>query len=91
MQAISYKAHFAVKKRDMGPESPCFLNDISKKTNAWLGPTPLNLMKALEAVHRHTERAWRRWLSRRSHKGKVLLEDLRKAYPLLLPMIVHSI
>ncbi len=38
--------------------------------------------KALEAVHRHTERAWRRWLSRRSHKGNVLFEELRKAYPL---------
>jgi group II intron reverse transcriptase/maturase len=47
--------------------------------------------KALEVVFEHTEKAWRRWLSRRSHKGKVLFEDLRKTYPLPLPRIVHSI
>ncbi|MFQ6616961.1 MAG: group II intron reverse transcriptase/maturase [Fidelibacterota bacterium] len=47
--------------------------------------------KALEVVFEHTERAWRRWLSRRSHKGKVLFEDLRKTYPLPLPRIVHNI
>jgi len=47
--------------------------------------------KALEVVFEHTERAWRRWVSRRSHKGKVLFEDLRKTYPLPLPRIVHNI
>ncbi|MHC4736930.1 MAG: hypothetical protein ACYTDW_21135 [Planctomycetota bacterium] len=47
--------------------------------------------KALEVVFEHTEKAWRRWLSRRSHKGKVLFGDLRKTYPLPLPRIVHSI
>jgi RNA-directed DNA polymerase len=47
--------------------------------------------KALEVVFEHTERAWRRWLSRRSRKGKVLFETLRKTYPLPLPKIVHSI
>jgi group II intron reverse transcriptase/maturase len=47
--------------------------------------------KALEAVFEYTEKAWRRWLSRRSQKGKVLFEDLRKTYPLPLPRIVHSI
>ena len=47
--------------------------------------------KALEVAFEHTEKAWRRWLSRRSHKGKVLFEDLRNKYPLPLPRIVHSI
>jgi hypothetical protein len=47
--------------------------------------------KALEVVFEHTEKAWRRWLSRRSQRGKVLFETLRKAYPLPLPKIVHSI
>lgn len=47
--------------------------------------------KALEVVFEHTERAWRRWLSRRSSKGNVLFEDLRKTYPLPLPRVVHNI
>jgi RNA-directed DNA polymerase len=47
--------------------------------------------KALEAVFEHTERAWRRWLGRRSQKDNVLFETLREAYPLPLPKIVHSI
>jgi RNA-directed DNA polymerase len=47
--------------------------------------------KALEAVFEYTEKAWRRWLSRRSQKGKVLFETLRKTYPLPLPKIVHNI
>ncbi len=47
--------------------------------------------KALKAVFEHTERAWRYWLSRRSHKGKVLFEELRKTYPLPRPRIVHNI
>lgn len=47
--------------------------------------------KALEVVFEHAEKAWRRWLSERSHKGKVLFEDLRRAYPLPMPKIVHSI
>ncbi len=47
--------------------------------------------KALEAVFEYTEQAWRQWLSRRSHKGKVLAEDLRRTYPLPQPKIVHNI
>jgi group II intron reverse transcriptase/maturase len=47
--------------------------------------------KALEVAYEHAERAWRRWLSRRSSKGKVLFENLRNAYPLPMPRIVHSI
>ena len=47
--------------------------------------------KALEVVFEYAEKAWRYWLSRRSHKGKVLFEELRKAYPLPLPRIVHNI
>jgi len=47
--------------------------------------------KALETVFEYTEKAWRRWLSRRSHKGKVRFEDLRKCYPLPPPRIVHNI
>ena len=47
--------------------------------------------ESLEKVYRHTIRAWRRWLSRRSRKGKVTFEDLRKSHPLPLPRIVHNI
>ena len=47
--------------------------------------------KALEVVFEYAEKAWRYWLSRRSHKGKVLFEELREAYPLPLPRIVHNI
>ncbi|WDN90244.1 hypothetical protein BuS5_03922 [Desulfosarcina sp. BuS5] len=47
--------------------------------------------KALEVVFEYTEKAWRRWLSRRSHKGEVMFEDLRTTYPLPLPRIVHNI
>jgi len=47
--------------------------------------------KALEVVFEYAEKAWRRWLSRRSRKGKVLFEALRKAYPLPMPRIVHNI
>ena len=47
--------------------------------------------KALEVVYEYAEKSWRRWLSRRSQKGRVLYEDLRKAFPLPLPRIVHNI
>ncbi len=47
--------------------------------------------KSLEVVYEHAEKAWRFWLSRRSHKGIVLFDGLRKRYPLPLPRIVHNI
>ena len=47
--------------------------------------------KALEVVYEHTEKAWRRWLSRRDQKGKVFFEDLRRTYRLPVPRIVHNI
>lgn len=50
--------------------------------------------KALEVVYEHTERVWRYWLSRRSHKGKITwekLEHLRDIVPLPKPRIVHNI
>jgi group II intron reverse transcriptase/maturase len=47
--------------------------------------------KALEVVFEYAEKAWRHWLSRRSHNGKVWFDDLRKTYPLPLPRIVHNI
>jgi len=47
--------------------------------------------KALEVVFEYAEKAWRRWLSRRSHKGTVLFDELREKYPLPLPRIVHNI
>lgn len=47
--------------------------------------------KALEVVFEYTEKAWRRWLSRRSHKGEVMFDDLRTLYPLPLPRIIHNI
>jgi len=47
--------------------------------------------KAIEAAYEYTERAWRYWLSRRSHKGTVLFETLRETFPLPKPRIVHNI
>ena len=47
--------------------------------------------KAIEAAYEHTAKAWRYWLSRRSHKGKVLFERLQEKFPLPKPRIVHSI
>jgi group II intron reverse transcriptase/maturase len=47
--------------------------------------------KALEVVFEYAEKAWRRWLSRRSQKGKVLFEELRGSFPLPKPRIIHNI
>lgn len=47
--------------------------------------------KAIEAAYEYTEKAWRYWLSRRSHKGKVLFETLQETFPLPKPRIVHNI
>ena len=47
--------------------------------------------KALEVVFEYAEKAWRRWLSRRSHKGTVLFDDFRKDFPFPKPRIVHNI
>jgi group II intron reverse transcriptase/maturase len=47
--------------------------------------------KAIEAAYEYTEMAWCYWLSRRSHKGKVLYETLRETFPLPKPGIVHNI
>jgi len=51
--------------------------------------------KMLEAVFEHTERAWRYWLSRRSHKGHLnwqkFVDSLRHKLPLPKPRIIHSI
>jgi group II intron reverse transcriptase/maturase len=47
--------------------------------------------KAIEAVYEYTEKAWRHWFSRRSHKGKVLFETLQETFPFPKPRIVHNI
>lgn len=47
--------------------------------------------RALEVVFEYAEKAWRRWLSRRSSKGVVMFEYLRGRYPLPKPRIVHNI
>ncbi len=47
--------------------------------------------KDIEAAYEYTEKAWRYWLSRRSHKGKVLFEVLQESFPLPKPRIVHNI
>ena len=47
--------------------------------------------KAIEAAYEYTEKAWCYWLSRRSHKGKVLFETLQETFPLPKPRIVHNI
>ena len=47
--------------------------------------------KSLEVVYEYAEKAWRHWLSRRSHTGNVMFDELRKGFPLPLPIIVHNI
>lgn len=51
--------------------------------------------KMLEVVFEHTERAWRYWLSRRSHKGTInwqkFMESVRQKLPLPRPRIIHNI
>jgi hypothetical protein len=40
MRDISYKAHFGVKKRDIGPDNPCFWDFNLRLLIGWRGPTP---------------------------------------------------
>jgi len=51
--------------------------------------------KMLEVVFEHTERAWRYWLSRRSHKGHIrwqkFVESVHRKLPLPKPRIMHHI
>ncbi len=47
--------------------------------------------KALEVVFEYAEKAWRRWLSRRSNDGIVLFDVLRKRFPFPKPRIIHNI
>lgn len=50
--------------------------------------------KALEVVFESTEKAWRYWLSRRSHKGGITydkFERIQESFPFPKPRIVHSI
>jgi len=51
--------------------------------------------KMLEVVFEHTERAWRYWLSRRSHKGHIrwqkFVASLQKDLALPKPRIMHNI
>ena len=46
--------------------------------------------KAIVRAHQHTQRAWRYWLCRRCHKGKVQFKELGALYPLPKPRIVHN-
>jgi RNA-directed DNA polymerase len=50
--------------------------------------------RTLQHVRRKARDAWRRWLSRRSHKGRITwerFEQLSEQFPLPLPRIVHGI
>jgi len=47
--------------------------------------------EAIAMAYHYAFRAWRYWLSQRSHKGKVKFEDLKRLYPLPKPRIVHNI
>jgi len=50
--------------------------------------------KPLEVVFEYDEKAWRYWLSRRSHKGGISwekFEKIRASFPLPKPRIVHNI
>jgi group II intron reverse transcriptase/maturase len=50
--------------------------------------------KALEVVFEYAQKAWRFWLSRRSHKGGISwekFEKIRASFPFPKPRIVHNI
>ena len=50
--------------------------------------------KPLEVVFEYAEKAWRFWLSRRSHKGGISwakFEKIRASFPFPKPWIVHNI
>ena len=50
--------------------------------------------RMLENILQHTEKAWRYWLSRRSHKSAIpwgQFSKLKEAFPLPIPRIVHNI
>jgi hypothetical protein len=50
--------------------------------------------KPLEVVFEYTEKAWRYWLSRRSHKGGISVaefEKIRASFSLPKPRIVRNI
>jgi len=50
--------------------------------------------KPLEVVFEYAQKAWRFWLSRRSHKGGISwakFEKIRTSYPFPKPRIVHNI
>ena len=50
--------------------------------------------RALLRFHHEVERAWRKWLSRRSHHGRMPWERFRRllaTYPLPVPRVVHSV
>jgi RNA-directed DNA polymerase len=50
--------------------------------------------RALQWIYEHVRRAWRYWLSRRSHKGKITWERSEKlwtTFPLPKPRIIHAI
>jgi len=50
--------------------------------------------KMLEVVFEHAERAWKRWLGRRTRDGKIPWEEFedryRKVFSLPKPMIIHT-
>jgi hypothetical protein len=51
-------------------------------------------VQMLRKVHRHVERSWRYWLSRRSRKSKIPWKECNKLwryYPLPVPKIIHAI
>jgi RNA-directed DNA polymerase len=51
-------------------------------------------VRMLRKVHRHVERSWRYWLSRRSRKSKIPWKECNKLwryYPLPTPRIIHAI
>ena len=52
-------------------------------------------IQALQAVFEQTWRAWRYWLSRRSHKGRLNWQkyeaSIRQQLPLPTPRILHNI
>ena len=51
--------------------------------------------KLLEVAFEHTERAWKFWLSRRSHKSYItwrkFIDSIRSIMPLPKPRIIHNI
>jgi len=76
---------------ELGSDAKRIMNVLPKRFNEYFGVR--SNYKALEVVFEFIEKAWRFWLSRRSHKGGISwakFEKIRTSFVLPKPRIVHN-